>query len=174
MPVTPLYQDPFSPKLLSSPALLVTMEQKEYIKKVLDRSSSDSRFSDKAYVAITAILTGGSVKVPTVSGLTPTSAVIGSPNFDLLVNGTNFDENTVIVFNGSEEVTTYVSATQVKTGVNMATATTPVTVPVLVKSSDGVLSNAMSFAFTSPALMSAQKLEPKVVPPPPKPVEMKK
>lgn len=168
-----LYQDPFAPVLLTSTPLLVSNEQKFYVKEILNRACSDSRFSDKAYVAIVGVLTGMAVKVPTVSNLTPSSAVIGSPAFDLLVNGTNFTPESVIYFNGLAEPTTYVSATQVKTGVNMPLWVAPATVPVTVLSKDGVLSNAMSFTFNDVALMSAQKLEPKVVPPPPK-VETKK
>ena len=88
--VRALYQDPFSTVLLSSPALMVTDEQKGCVKKVLDKACSDSRFSDKAYIAITKILTGRSVKVPTVATLTPNSAEVGDPSFTLHVHGTNF------------------------------------------------------------------------------------
>jgi len=159
MPVPVLYQDPFSPVLRSSPPLLVTEEQKMYVREVLSIAASDEQFADKAYRAITKILTGGSVVAPAVTGLTPASAVIGSPNFDLLVNGSGFTAESVIYFNGGAEPTTYVSATQVKTGVNMSTVTVPSTVPVAVLSKDGVLSNAMNFAFTGAAVLSA--------PPPP-------
>lgn len=168
-----LYQDPFAPVLLTSTPLVVSLEQLVYVKKVLDRACSDSRFSDKAYVAIVGILTGAAVKVPTVSNLTPSSVVIGAPTFDLLVNGTNFTPESVIYFNGLAEPTTYVSATQVKTGVNMPLWVSPAVVPVTVLSSDGVLSNAMSFTFNAAALQAA-KVEPKVTPLPPAKTEVKK
>lgn len=179
MAVRPLYQDPFSPVLLSSTPLLVSVEQKMYIKKVLDRSSSDSLFSDKAYAAITKILTSDSVKVPTVSSLNPGSATVGDPDFTLHVMGTNFTPESVIVFNGGEEITVYVSATELTTGVNMATVTGAYTVPVAVLSSDGVLSEPVNFVFQDAATLAALKqkslTQPKVVPPPPtKPTEVKK
>jgi hypothetical protein len=148
MPVVrAFYQDPFSPVLFNSPALLVTDEQRDYIKKVLAKSSSDSRFADKAYVAISLILTGGITKVPTVTSLTPASAEIGDPNPTLHVHGTNFTSTSKIIFNGGEEVTTYVSATELTTIVNMATVSGPAVVPVMV-SNDGVLSSPMNFTFT--------------------------
>jgi hypothetical protein len=148
MPVVQaLFQDPFAPVLLSSPPLAVTDEQKLYIKKVLDKACSDSRFAEKAYVAILFVLSGGSVTVPVVTSLTPASATIGDPNFTLHVIGTGFSTLSKIVFNGGEESTTYVSDTELTTDVDMSTVTVPSTVPVLVVSGDGVLSNAMNFTF---------------------------
>lgn len=153
-----LNQDPFSPVLLSSPALDVTQEQKDYIKKVLDKACSDSRFAEKAYVAIAFILSGGSATVPEIASLNPGSVTLGDPDFTLHVLGSGFSTLSKIIFNGSEEPTTYVSDTELTTGVNMATAVTAVTVPVHVVSGDGVLSNAMNFVFQdggTPLLASA-------------------
>ena len=164
--VRALYQDPFSPVLLSSPALMVTDEQKGYVKKVLDKACSDSRFSDKAYIAITKILTGGSVKVPTVATLTPNSAEVGDPSFTLHVHGTNFTSLSKIVFNGGEEPTTFVSATELTTIVNMTTVSGPSVASVGVLSEDGVLSNQMNFTFTDGTallLVSSAKKEPEKV-----------
>jgi len=165
MPVVrSFYQDPFSPVLFSSPALLVTDEQKMYIKKVLDKSSSDSRFSDKAYVAISLILTGGSAKVQTVTSLTPNSAEVGDPDFLLHVHGTNFTSLSKIVFNGSEEPTTFVSATELTTTVNMAKVSGPSVVPVAVLSEQGVLSASTNFTFTDgTVLMSAESAQQKTL-----------
>jgi len=157
MPIPALLQDPFAPVLLSSPALNVTPEQIKYIKQVLDRACSDSRFSDKAFVAIARILSGGSVKVPTVTSVVPSSAVIGSPDFTLTVHGTNFTAGSKIYFNGGEEPTTFVNNTTLSTGVNMATVSVPSTVPVGVLSEDGVFSNPTNFSFTAPAVRVAEK-----------------
>jgi hypothetical protein len=143
---TVLKPDPFSPVLLSSPPLNVTPEQKDYIKKVLDRACSDSRFSDKAYVAVIAILTGATVRPPTVTSLTPNSAEIGDPSFTLHVHGTNFNASTKIIFNGFEEPTTLVGPTQVTTGVNMPLWLAPVVVPVTVVN-NGVQADPMMFSF---------------------------
>jgi hypothetical protein len=142
-----LFQDPFSPVLLSSSALDVTQEQKDYIKKVLDKACSDSRFAEKAYVAIAFILAGGSATVPEITSLNPGSVTLGDPDFTLHVLGSGFSTLSKIIFNGSEEPTTYVSDTELTTGVNMATAITAATVPVHVVSGDGVLSNAVNFVF---------------------------
>jgi hypothetical protein len=155
-----LNQDPFSPVLLSSPPLDVTQEQKDYIKKVLDKACSDSRFAEKAYIAIHLILTGLPVVPPVVNSLNPGSTTIGDPSFDIHVIGTGFTPESVIVFNGFDEPTTYVSATDVSTGVNMDVWLAPATVPVAVRTGD-ILSDAVNFVFQdSVALLTASKTAP--------------
>lgn len=169
--VKALYQDPFSPVLFSSPALPVTDEQKRWVREILETGASDSRFADKMYAAISLVLTGGSVKVQTVTSLTPSSAEIGDPNFTIHVHGTNFTSLSKIIFNGFEEPTTFVSATELTTGVNMSVWAAPAVLPVGVLSEQGVLSNTMNFTFTdgTPSTLSAQKsTEQKVFTPPTK------
>lgn len=152
--ISPLYQDPFMPVLFSSEVLAVSLEQKIYIKKILDKACSDSKFAEKAYVAILLVLEGGSVTVPEITSLTPNSAEVGDPSFLLHVHGKGFTSLSKIVFNGGEEPTTFVSATELTTTVNMSTVGAPVTVPVAVLSEDGVLSAFSNFTFTdgTPAL----------------------
>jgi hypothetical protein len=147
--------DPFSPVLLSSPALDVTQEQKDYIRNILDVACSDSRFAEKAYIAIAFVLSGGSVTPPVITGLNPSTAVVGSPSFTLHVMGTGFSPLSVIVFNGGEEPTTYVSDTELTTDVDMSTVGAAVDVPVHVVSGDGVISDPMTFSFTAVAALAA-------------------
>lgn len=158
---TVLHKDAFSATLLESPALAVTDEQKSLIKEILDIACSDSRFAEKAYLAIHRVLTGGIASIPTITSLTPSSVVLGSPSFDLHVIGTGFTSSSIIVFNGSEEPTTYASATELTTGVDMSTAVTPIVVPVAVLN-DGVMSDSMDFAFTEQVVvMSASTVQSK-------------
>jgi hypothetical protein len=160
--VRPLYRDTFNPLLVSSPPIVLTNEQLVYIRAVLDVSSSDSKFAEKAYTAIVKILTGGSVVVPVVTSLTPNSAVIGSASFTLHVRGTGFKAGSIIVFAGVEEPTTHVSDTELTTGVDMSVWLGPDTIPVLVKSPDGVLSAPSNFVF-----MPASAVQTTTPPPPP-------
>ena len=83
-----------------------------------------------------------------MTALEPDTAVLGSPSFTLHIVGTGFTPDSVIVWNGSDEVTTYVDATVVTTGVNMETASVAIAVPVSVRNPDGVVSNALNFTFT--------------------------
>jgi hypothetical protein len=84
---------------------------------------------------------------PVVTALTPPTAALGSPSFTLQVLGTGFALDAVIVWNGSDEATTVVSAKKVTTGVDMTTATVAGPVPVAVRNGD-VVSNALDFTFT--------------------------
>lgn len=86
---------------------------------------------------------------PTVGSLTPTSAKIGDPNFTLHVIGTNFKPGCVISFAGFDEPTTFVSATEVTTLVDMSYWHGPdAAIPVFVRSLAGIPSNTVNFAFT--------------------------
>ncbi len=51
--------------------------------------------------------------VPTITSLSPTSALAGGAGFTLTVNGTNFNSSSVVNFNGTAATTTFVSATQI-------------------------------------------------------------
>lgn len=88
--------------------------------------------------------------VPTVTSLVPATAVVGAANFTLHVHGTNFVPGCRIVFNHYEEPTTFVSATELTTGVNMAVWTGPsAPLPVAVRTLDGRTSNDLPFTFTA-------------------------
>jgi hypothetical protein len=143
--VRPKYEDPFSPTLRSSEPLVVTDEQRHYIREILDIACSDSKFAQKAYDAIVLVLTGKSVTVPEVTSISPTSAKLGDPSFMLHVTGKGFTGESKIIWNGSEEPTTYVSATELTTNVDMSTAEVAMSIPVAVLSKDGIQSNSIPF-----------------------------
>ena len=60
--------------------------------------------------------------------------------------GEGFTPETEIVWNGSPEPTTYVSQTELTTGVNMATAEVAMTIPVAVIN-DAEVSDVLTFEF---------------------------
>lgn len=94
-----------------------------------------------------AVFTPG--PAPVVSSLVPATAKLGDPNFTLHVHGTDFREGAKILWNGSPEPTTFVSATELTTLVNMATAQVAVDIPVAVRSLAGQDSNIVTFALTA-------------------------
>src|SRR4051794_17799260 len=49
---------------------------------------------------------------PTIISLTPTSGVSGAQSFTLTVNGTGFVNHSIVRWNGSDKVTTFVSSTR--------------------------------------------------------------
>jgi hypothetical protein len=143
---TVLRPDPFNAVLFNSPPLTVSLEQQELVKKVLERACADSRFADKAYLAISLILKGNNIRPATVTSLTPNSAELGDPSFTLHVHGANYDTTSKIIFNGFEEPTTFVSATELTTGVDMSVWAAPAVLPVAVVK-NGVMSEPMMFTF---------------------------
>jgi IPT/TIG domain len=82
----------------------------------------------------------------TVVACSPTSAAIGAGDLLLTVNGSGFDEDSKIVFNGGEEPTTLVSSRKLTTIVKPSTATTPGIYPVEVTGCEG----SATFEFTEP------------------------
>lgn len=148
-----LHPDPFSPTLLVSESLAVSLEQKRLIQDVLDTASSDSAFARKAYAAIEYILVAGSVTPVTVTSLSPNNATLGTPSFDLHVMGANFDQFSVINFAGQDEPTVFVSPTELTTGVNMDVWKGADVVSVYVKS-PVLVSDPVDFTFVDPSLQS--------------------
>ena len=102
------------------------------------------------------ILGWSGVEAPTATSLVPPTATIGDPDFTLHVHGTGFTEGAVILWNGGREPTTFVSATEVTTGVNMATAQFPMPIPVAVELADGVImTNELTFDLLPAAVATA-------------------
>lgn len=80
---------------------------------------TDSASSPNAMAAFGAqSVTNGSTvtgsTAPTLTGITPTTAVAGAAGVTLVCTGTGFTGSTVVTFNGSPRTTTYVSPTQVQ------------------------------------------------------------
>lgn len=93
---------------------------------------------------------------PTVASLAPDTAVIGDASFTLHVHGGHFTPGCTIVFNGYAEPTTFVSPTELTTGVDMAVWTAPsLPLPVAVRTLDGRTSNDLPFTFTEAAAPEA-------------------
>jgi hypothetical protein len=70
--------------------------------------------------------------VPAVAALNPSSTSAGSPAFTLTVNGSNFNSNAVVNWNGVAQTTTIVSANQVTISVPAAAVATAGSVAVTV------------------------------------------
>ena len=87
---------------------------------------------------------------PTISTISPFSAVAGSGGFSLTVNGTNFLSSSVVNFNGAAKSTTFVSSTQLTAAIStsdIAAVGSP-TVTVSNPAPGGGTSSALSFAVT--------------------------
>jgi len=89
---------------------------------------------------------------PTTTSIIPNIAVAGGTAFALMVNGTNFANNSTVNWNGSGRATTFVSTTQLTAQIlasDIATAGTA-TVTVVTPAPGGGTSNAQTFTIASP------------------------
>jgi hypothetical protein len=69
---------------------------------------------------------------PTLTTISPTSATAGAAPLTLTVNGTNFVYNSIVRFNGSDRLTTYVNSTQLTANITAADLAVAGTPPVTV------------------------------------------
>lgn len=92
--------------------------------------------------------------VPTITSISPTTAVAGGQAFTLTVTGTNFIQGSIVNFGGNAKSTTYVSATQVTAAIlasDIAAAGTP-SVTVTNPTPGGGASNSVTFTVTAPVI----------------------
>ena len=86
---------------------------------------------------------------PTLSSLSPSSAIAGTPGFSLTVNGTNFTSGSVVRWNGVGRTTVFNSSTQLRASIldtDIAAAGTA-QVDVFKPGPGGGLSNALTFTI---------------------------
>jgi len=99
----------------------------------------------------TAQLTVPSSNPPTITLLSPSSALAGSGAFTLTVNGTGFTSSSVVNWNGSARTTSFVSATQLTAQITAAdvSATGTAAVTVVNPAAQGGTSNSANFSIAS-------------------------
>lgn len=142
-------RDPFAPILLASPPLVTTEEQDTALRVILALTSSDTRFAQKAYDAIKLILSGGSLtSVPVLNTVEPPSGIVGTSNLKMKCKGTSFDSTCTILMNGVAMPTSFTSATEISTDLNLIGAT-PEVRTVVVRNGLGVTSQSRTFTVTA-------------------------
>src|SRR5262245_6209709 len=90
---------------------------------------------------------------PTITSLTPNTAMASGSNFVLTVTGTGFVASSVIRWNGTDKVTTFVNETNLQTPIaasDIATAGTP-TITIVNPPASGGNSSAATFTINNPA-----------------------
>ncbi len=101
----------------------------------------------------TVQLNAGVNPKPTITSLSPSSALAGGNGFTLTVNGTGFINSSVVDWAGSPRVTTYVSATEITATINAADIAKAGTYKVTVTNPapGGGTSAASNFVVNNPA-----------------------
>jgi hypothetical protein len=95
--------------------------------------------------------------VPVISSLSPITAEVGGPGFNLIVNGANFAPGSVVQWNGGSRATTFVSSAQLNAAINAADIASVITATITVFTAPpgGGASNALAFSVvdtTGPAI----------------------
>ncbi len=90
---------------------------------------------------------------PTITSISPTSAIATQPAFTLTVNGTNFSPGAVVQWNASALATAFVSANQLTATVPASLIAAAGTAQITV-SLAGVTSNAVPFTVLAPPVIS--------------------
>jgi 6-phosphogluconolactonase (cycloisomerase 2 family) len=100
----------------------------------------------------TASTGGGGNPVPTITAMSPTSAVAGSAaGFTLTINGANFMAGSMVTFGGTMPTTTFLSSTQLTAAIPAAAIGSAGTASVTVTNPTpgGGTSNMLNFAINS-------------------------
>jgi hypothetical protein len=120
---------------------------------LLTLTGTDSTGAPVHSTTVTLVVINNNNPVPTLTSLSPSSAVAGSAAFTLTVNGSNFVQGAVVQFNGNNRTTTYVSSTKVKASILASDVTTPGVYPVTVTNPapGGGTSNTLNFTVKYPA-----------------------
>jgi hypothetical protein len=87
---------------------------------------------------------------PAVASLNPATVTVGDPAFELQVNGSGFNAGSVITWDGGDEPTTFVSATQLTTAIESTGALLPGTVSIAVRNAGGGVSGALPLTISAP------------------------
>lgn len=92
--------------------------------------------------------------VPTISGLSPASVLVGSGALTMTVNGSNFVSNSVVRLNGVPYSTLFVSSTQLNASVPASAVSSAATASVTVANPapGGGTSNTATFTVTAPQI----------------------
>jgi hypothetical protein len=97
------------------------------------------------------------VPKPAITGIEPASCMVGDPDFQLVVSGTNFFGDSVIHFAGHDEPTTFdTTAKTLSTGVKPSLWAEPVTVQVQIRNGPE-MSAPVDFEFLPIARSSTRK-----------------
>src|SRR5262245_26714265 len=88
---------------------------------------------------------------PTLSAISPTSAVAGSGPVTLTATGSNFVSSSVVQVNGASRATSFVSATQLTATLTAADTSAPGSLSITVNTPGGGTSAAVTFMVTNPA-----------------------
>jgi hypothetical protein len=106
-----------------------------------------NKISNQLPLSVTG--TGPSAPPPTLTSLSPATAVAGSNGFTLTATGTNFVTGSQIMWNGAALTSTFVSATQITAAVPTSAIAVSQDVNVSVMNPNSTISNVLMFVVSA-------------------------
>ena len=103
--------------------------------------------------------------LPSITGLTPSSVVAGSPGFTLTVMGTNFPQGAVVLFGGTALPTTWQDINQLTATVTSAQVLNAGAIPVTVATSSAagaLVSAPVSFTVQPLPALTSNSIDPSI------------
>lgn len=88
--------------------------------------------------------------VPAVDSINPATITVGDPAFELQVNGSGFNAGSIITWDGADEPTTFVSASQITTAIESTATLVPGTVQIAVRNAGGGVSGQSPLTISAP------------------------
>jgi outer membrane protein assembly factor BamB len=125
-----------------------------------DQACTRQVLSSPQTVSVTYTVALPPPQFASISSISPTSAVAGSPSFNLTVNGVSFVPQSVVLWNGSPLTTTYVSSNQLMAQVPASDVTVSGNDSVTVNNGSGAVTNAEIFTVTPSPVLSLSKISP--------------
>jgi C1A family cysteine protease len=110
----------------------------------------DSRGAQARAPLGTVTLSGPDVYAFLLSALSPSSAGVGGPAFTLTVDGSDFVDGAVVLWDGNDRATTFVSAARVTALISAADIATGRVAQVAVRNPDGGVSSQLEFTIANP------------------------
>ncbi len=92
---------------------------------------------------------------PTITSLSPSTSVAGSPGFTLMVTGTNYTQDTVVEWNGSPRTTSFTSTTSLSAQILAADVANAGTDSITVVNPQGVGGTSQPFPYVVTAAAAA-------------------
>jgi sugar lactone lactonase YvrE len=117
---------------------------------VVSNYPGDTNFTTSTSAPVVLVAQPGE-STPTIASLSPSTAVAGSANLVVTINGTQFLTGAAVTVDGTSQAATFVSATQLTTTLTAAQLATAGTLTLAVVNPDGGTSNTAAFTVTQPA-----------------------
>lgn len=128
--------------------VILTKEQEDSLRQVLSLTSSDSRFAEKAYEAIRAILSSDAVDAPVLNTVEPAQGTVGAINLKVKCKGSKFDTSCKIYMNNLVQATTFVSDKEIFMTISLVGAS-PGGRSIVVRNGKGAASESRTFSVVA-------------------------